>query len=303
MSRFACVDPSSPPGCRAAPCAAGIGLRAQHQAEVMASHPPVGWFEVHAENHFGGGAALHHLEVVRRDYPVSLHGVGLSLGSAAGIDRRHLERLAGLAERIEPGLVSEHLSWSIAGGLYFNDLIPLPLTEEALGVVSRNILRVQDRLRRRILIENPSAYLRFADSPIPEPEFLAALVARTGCGLLCDVNNIYVSAGNLGGDPLAWLDAVPAAAVGEIHLAGHHRTTVDGVDILIDDHGSRVAAEVWALYRHAVARFPAAPTLIEWDTAIPPLAELVAEAHQADRQRARGLADAGLREVRHDVAA
>jgi uncharacterized protein (UPF0276 family) len=261
---------------------AGIGLRGPHVAEVMAARPDVPWFEVHAENYLGGGAAVHALETIRRDHPVSLHSVGLSLGSAEGLDERHLARLAALVKRIEPALVSEHLSWSVAGGVYLNHLLPLPYTEAMLDLFCQHVDRVQARLRRRILIENPSAYLRFRGSHIPEPSFLAELVRRTGCGLLCDVNNIYVSAHNLGTDPATYLSALPANAVGEIHLAGHTANDVDGLVVLIDDHGSQVAEPVWELYSAACARFGAVPTLIEWDTNLPPLDVLLTEARRAD---------------------
>jgi uncharacterized protein len=260
---------------------AGIGLRSRHLAEIASTTPAVGWLEVHAENYMGGGPAGRTLEGLRRDYPLSVHGVGLSLGSAEELDARHLERLAGLVGRFEPALVSEHLSWSIAGGVYLNHLLPLPYTPEALAVVSRHVDRVQERLRRRILVENPSSYLRFADSPIPEVDFLNALARRTGCGLLCDVNNVYVSCQNLSGDAAAYLDAVDPAAVGEIHLAGHAVNDADGQTILIDDHGSPVAAPVWQLYARALARFGPVPTLIEWDTDIPALAVLLDEAAMA----------------------
>jgi len=250
-------------------------------AEIASTGLAVGWLEVHAENYMGGGPAIQTLERLGRDYPISIHGVGLSLGSAEGLDARHLERLAGLVERIQPALVSEHLSWSIAGGVYLNHLLPLPYTPEALDVVSRNVDRVQERLERRILVENPSSYLRFVHSPLSEVDFLNALARRTGCGLLCDVNNVHVSCQNLGGDALAYLDAVDPAAVGEIHLAGHAVNDADGQTILIDDHGSRVAAPVWRLYARALARFGPVPSLIEWDTDIPPLAVLLEEAATA----------------------
>ena len=267
---------------------AGVGLRARHHAEVVASRPDVGWFEIHAENYMGGGTPLHHLERVRADYPVAVHGVGLSLGAAEGIDPHHLARLATLAERIEPMLVSEHLAWTGLPGqhLYLNDLLPLPYTEEALATVAANVDRVQSALRRSILIENPSVYLAYADSPIPEPEFLAALAARTGCGILCDMNNIHVSCANVGGDPFAYLERLPANAVGEMHLAGHCIKDIDGTRLLIDDHGSPVAPAVWSLYERALTQFPNAPTLIEWDTDVPELDVLVAEAAEADRCRA-----------------
>jgi uncharacterized protein (UPF0276 family) len=268
-------------GRRLASGQAGIGLRAPHLGEVQAARPPVAWLEVHAENYLGGGPARRALLAIRREYPVSLHAVGLSLGTAEGMDGRHLERVADLVGALEPALVSEHLSWSVTGGAYLNDLLPLPYTEEALGVVSRAVDRVQARLGRSILVENPSRYLRFRHSPIPEPEFLAELCRRTGCGLLLDVNNVYVSAANLGLDAAAYLQAVPAERVEEIHLAGHARNDADGVTVLIDDHGSPVAPPVWALFEAALARLGPRPTLIEWDTDLPPLATLLAEAGRA----------------------
>jgi uncharacterized protein len=262
---------------------AGIGLRAPHVAEVIASRPAVGWLEVHAENYMGGGPAIRALEMLRRDYPISLHGVGLSLGSADGVSVRHLRRLKALVERIQPAAVSEHLSWSVAGGTYLNHLLPLPYTEDALDVVSRHVEHVQRALGRAILVENPSSYLRFRDSRIPEVQFLGELAERTGCGILLDVNNVYVSARNFDQDPAAYLDAVPAAAVGEIHLAGHAVNDADGHTILIDDHGSPIAAPVWRLYERTLRRIGAVPTLIEWDTDIPELSVLVAQAEIAKR--------------------
>jgi len=280
------------------PAKAGIGLRAPHLAEFVASPPAVGWVEVHPENYMGDGPALRALERVRADLPVSLHGVGLSLGSSDGLSERHLARLEKLTDRLQPALVSEHLSWSVVEGSYLNDLMPLPYTEESLVLVARHIDYVQDRLRRRILVENPSSYLRYRHSTIPEPEFLAALVRLTGCGLLCDVNNIYVSGRNLGFDPAGYLAALPAEAVGEFHLAGHHVNPVGEGEILIDDHGSEVAGPVWALHRQALALIGARPTLIEWDCRIPPLRVLVAEAVKAD-----GFAAVCLREGDDDRAA
>jgi uncharacterized protein (UPF0276 family) len=262
----------------------GLGLRAPHLAEVVSTRPAVGWWEIHAENHLGGGPPRRQLEAIRRDAPVSVHGVGLSLGTADGPDVRHLARVRRLIEWLEPVLVSEHLSWSIAGGAYLNHLLPLPYTEESLTLVSRNVETVQAALGRPLLIENPSSYLRFRHSPIPEPQFLAELARRAGCGLLCDVNNVYVSTQNFGLDARAWLDAIPPEAVGEIHLAGHARNEADGRTILIDDHGSRVAEPVWELYHRALARFGRVPTLIEWDTDIPPLAVLMNEAGHAARR-------------------
>jgi len=266
------------------PLVAGVGLRFPHHQAFLDQRPAVGWLEVHAENYMGGGQPLQVLQQLRRDYPVSLHGVGLSLGSAEGLDPAHLQRLAQLAERIAPALVSEHLSWSVAGQTYLADLLPLPMTEEALEVACRHVDQVQERLGRTILVENPSSYLQFAHSTIPEWEFLACVAARTGCGILCDVNNIYVSACNHGWDALTYLRALPPAAIGEIHLAGHAVTQLaSGAQLRIDDHGSRVAPAVWALYQEALARFGARPTLIEWDTDIPPLPVLLAEAAQAER--------------------
>jgi uncharacterized protein (UPF0276 family) len=248
----------------------------------VASHPPVGWLEVHAENYMGGAAAIRALEVLRGDYPIALHGVGLSLGRADALDERHLARLHRLVERLAPAIVSEHLAWSEVGSGYLNHLLPLPYTEEALGIVGRHVDQLQERLGRQVLVENPSSYLRFRHSPIAEPEFLRELVRRTGCGLLCDVNNAYVSGHNLGFDPAAYLDALPAGAVGEIHLAGHAVNEADGRTVLIDDHGSAPIEDVWSLYRRALARFGPVPTLVEWDTNLPPLAVLVAEAARAD---------------------
>jgi uncharacterized protein (UPF0276 family) len=270
-------------GKRALPSGAGIGLRAPHVGELLATRPAVPWLEVHPENYMSGGPALVLVEAVRREYPVSLHGVGLSLGTAEDIDARHLSRLRSLVDRLEPCLVSEHLSWSTAGGAYLNHLLPLPYTDETLGVVADHIDEVQNALGRRILIENPSSYLRFRHSSMAEPHFLAELARRTGCGLLCDVNNIYVSAWNVGLDAGSYLDALPAPAIGEIHLAGHAANDADGRTILIDDHGSPVTAPVWKLYQRALERFGSVPTLIEWDTDIPELSVLLGEASVADR--------------------
>src|SRR5574337_66612 len=262
------------------PRRAGIGLRTPHYREILATRPDIGWVEVHSENYFcDGGQPLHFLDRIRRDYPVSLHGVGLSLGSVGPLDAGHLARLKRLVARVEPGLVSEHLSWGAVGGRHLNDLLPLPYTEEALAVVCRNVQQTQEALGRRILVENISSYLRFRHSTIPEAEFIAQVVARTGCGLLLDVNNVFVSAANHGFDARAYLAAIPAAAVEEIHLAGHDRAG----ELLVDTHGSRVAAPVWALYRQTVIRLGPVPTLIEWDTDIPPLSVLLDEMRHADR--------------------
>ena len=264
------------------PPAAGIGLRHPHVAEMIERAPSVGWLEVHAENYMSDGPDAAALEKLRERYPVSVHGVGLSLGSAAGIDPEHLARLKAVCDRFEPALVSEHLAWCIGDGVYLNDLLPVPHDEEALGIVARNIERVQDALQRPILIENLSAYVGFARSVMSEPEFLAELVRRTGCGLLLDVNNVHVSAYNLGFDASAYVAALPAEAVGEIHIAGHARNETPSGAVLIDDHGSRVAAPVWDLYAQALRRIGTRPTLVEWDSALPSLDTLLGEAMWAD---------------------
>jgi uncharacterized protein (UPF0276 family) len=264
------------------PAAAGIGLRFPHHRQVVETRPLVAWFEAHTENYLGG-TSLAQLTAVRRDYPLSLHGVGLSLGSAGGLDMQHLQRVRALAEHIQPALMSEHLSWSIVDGTYLADLLPLPMTEEALGIVCQNVEQTQAALNRRILVENPSSYLQYRHSTIPEWEFLAAVAQRTGCGILCDVNNVYVSAENHGWDALTYLDALPPHLIGEIHLAGHAvRTLPDGRVLRIDHHGAPVAPAVWALYVEALHRFGPVPTLIEWDTDIPALPVLLAESAKAE---------------------
>jgi len=262
------------------PVRAGIGLRTPHCREMTESRPAAaGWLEVHSENYFGAGGQPHvFLERLRADYPLSLHGVGLGLGSADALDLAHLRRLAGVIERYEPGLVSEHLCWSAAGGRHLNDLLPLPYTEEALTHVAERIVRTQEFLDRQILIENISSYLRFRHSTIPEWEFVAQLAQRTGCGILLDVNNIYVNAVNHGFDARTYLAAIPAKAVQEIHLAGYD----DSGACLIDTHGSAVSEPVWTLYRETIERLGARPTLVEWDTDIPALDVLLGEACKAD---------------------
>lgn len=273
---------------------AGIGLRDPHFREVLEARPPTGWLEVHSENFFGaGGEPLSVLESVRAHYPVSLHGVGLSLGSSDELAERHLQKPKALVDRIEPVLVSEHLCSSSIGGRFLNDLLPLPYTEEALVNVCRRIDHVQEALGREILVENVSSYLRFAASTIPEWEFLFEVARHTGCGLLIDVNNIHVSARNHGFDPRTYLDAIPAAFVKEIHLAGYEED--DG--FLVDTHSRPVHAPVWELYADALERFGSVPTLIEWDNDIPPLATLLEEAGKADRLLANA------REVLHGRAA
>jgi hypothetical protein len=269
------------------PAQAGIGLRFPHHDHVLAAPGCTAWLEVHPENYLGEGAAADILTLVRADYPMSLHATGLSLGSAEGVNRAHLDAIAGLCRRIQPSLVSDHLSWSAAGDLHLPDLLPLPYTREALDIFTRNIDTVQTALGCPILIENPSVYLAFAQNEMDESEFLAALSRRTGCGVLLDINNIAVSAANLGQDAqarlAALLDAVPAAAIGEIHLAGHTvRQLPGGIALRIDDHGSPVSDEVWRLFDAAIRRIGARPALIEWDTAIPAFEVLAGEAAMAD---------------------
>jgi uncharacterized protein len=270
------------------PARAGIGLRHPHHRAFVEERPPVGWVEVHSENYFGGGRPLAFLEAARARYPLSLHGVGLSLGTAGPLDRTHLDRIKALIGRVEPALVSEHVSWSVSGGVYLNDLLPLPYTEESLDVICAHVRETQDVLGRRILVENPSTYLQFTHSTIPEWEFVAEIARRTGCGLLLDVNNVYVSAGNDGFDAARYVAAMPREAVQEIHLAGHTVRQIDGMTLRIDDHGSPVCDAVWQLYRAALRQLGPVPTLIEWDCNIPELAVLVAEAATADGMLAEG---------------
>lgn len=261
----------------------GIGLRAPHLAEIVRDRPATAFLEIHAENYLAPSPALAAVERLRADYAFSVHAVGLSLGTAEGLDEEHLDRVAGLVRRLQPAYVSDHLSWSIADGRYLNDLLPLPYTEEALAIVVGNVCRLQERLGRQISIENPSCYLAFAHSTLSEPEFLAEVTRRSGCGLLLDVNNVYVTAHNLRLDPRTWLERLPAEAITQYHLAGHAVNDADGEPILIDDHASRVRPAVWSLFGEAVVRFGRRPTLIEWDAEIPPLEVLLEEAACADR--------------------
>ena len=271
----------------------GIGLRHPHYDTMLRERPALGFVEVHSENFFAdGGAALGLLHAARARWPVSLHGVGLSLGSAAGLDDWHLDRLARLVQRIEPVRVSDHACFARAPRqrgqppVHANDLLPVAFTEAALDIMVTNVQRVQERLSRPILVENLSAYLHWADDAMAEPEFFNRLAQRSGCGLLLDLNNLVVNALNDGADAVAaacaWVDAIDPAIVGQIHLAGYH----DAGDIVIDDHGSRVHADVWQVYRHALQRLGARPTLIEWDTALPELAVLLDEAALAGQAQA-----------------
>jgi uncharacterized protein (UPF0276 family) len=260
------------------PAAAGVGLRPVHYKQILIERPAIAWFEVHSENYFGAGGQPHYyLERVRDAYPLSLHGVGLCLGSIGPLDQAHLRRLDTLVHQIEPRLVSEHLSWGRVDQRFLNDLLPLPFTEEALDVVCDHLDEVQERLRRQILIENISSYVELRHSTMPECEFVSRVARRTGCGILLDVNNLYVNSSNHGVDPLAYIDALPAGAVKEIHLAGHDRAGT----LLIDTHGTSVAGPVWSLYRYAIDRLGPIATLIEWDTDIPALDVLMEEAGKA----------------------
>ncbi len=263
----------------ALPTAAGLGLRAPHLKHVLAVRPRVPWFEVHSENYFAeGGPALSALDRIRADYPVALHGVGLSLGSTDPLSREHLAKLGALIRRVDPAMVSEHLCWSGVAGRHFNDLLPLPFTEEALSLVCARVEMVQDFLGREIAVENISAYVAFADPEMPESEFVAAVVRRTGCRLLLDVNNVYVNAVNHGLDAEAYLAAMPGESVAEIHLAGFDATG----PCLIDTHSARVAPEVWTLYQRTIARIGPRPTLIEWDVDLPDFEVLETEAATAE---------------------
>jgi uncharacterized protein len=268
----------------------GIGLRTEHYADVLTAPPPVDWFEVISDNFMvPGGNPRRVLRAVRERWPVALHGVSLSLGSVDPLNEAYLDDLAALAQEVEPAIISDHLCWGSHGGTYAHDLLPLPFTEEALGHVAARVARVQDRLKRRILVENVSSYVAFAQSSLTEWQFLTALTERTDCGLLLDVNNVFVSAHNHGFDARAFIDAVPVGRVGQFHLAGHSRLG----ELLLDTHDHPVQGEVWDLYRHAVARFGDVPTLIEWDDKVPPLARLCEESQRARVVAAE--ARAGLR--------
>lgn len=257
---------------------AGIGLRARHYPEFSGARPAAGWLEVHSENYFGaGGRERAMLESLRRDYPLSLHGVGLGLGSAEGYSPRHENKLCELVARVEPVFVSEHLCWAADADRHFNDLLPLPYTREALDLVAGRVTRLQEKLGRRILVENISCYIDAGPHDMSEGEFLAALVRRSGCGLLLDVNNLYVNQVNLGRDAMAQMRALDPESVCEIHLAGYFA----GEHCLIDTHGARVDAAVWRLYEAALGRFGPVATLIEWDTDVPPLEVLLEEAAKA----------------------
>lgn len=260
------------------PACAGIGLRSPHYRELLTEQPSIGWLEAHSENYFGdGGQPLQVLEQLRETYPLSLHGVGLGLGSTDPLNKTHLRKLRAVCERFEPALVSEHLCWNALNGQYFNDLLPLPYTKEALSHIVSRLSEVQDFLSRQVLIENLSSYLEFSVSSIPEWDFLAETARQSGCGILLDINNIYVNACNHGFDAEQYLSAIPGELVGEIHLAGFEPRA----GMLIDTHSRPVSAAVWQLYEYAINRYGARPTLIEWDNDIPALAVLLKEAAKA----------------------
>jgi hypothetical protein len=261
------------------PCTAGIGLRAPHYREVLQAKPALGWVEVHSENYFDGGAPLHTLLKVREQYPVSLHGVGMGLASSTPPDWNHLSSLRRLCDAVEPAAVSEHLSWNATDGIVINDLLPFPYTQVSLSCVAIRVDQVQERLGRQLLIENLSSYLSFTSSEMNEGEFLAELSRRTGCGILLDINNLYVNSRNLGMDAKSYIQKLPADAVLEYHLAGH--SVQDGC--LVDTHSDKVCAEVWDLYQFVLQNIGPRPTLIEWDNDIPELSVLLDEAKQAQK--------------------
>jgi hypothetical protein len=278
----------------------GTGLKHEHAADIIDSNRHVDFFEIHAENYMGAGGPPHHLlRSIRRDYPISIHGVGLSIGGAGPLDRDHLRRLKQLIEIYEPVAFSEHLAWSSHGGVFMNDLLPLPYNAETLSCVADHIDEVQDTLGRRMLLENPSTYVEFETSDMSEVAFLQAVASRTGCGLLLDVNNVYVSAVNHGFDPAAYIDGFPIGHVGEMHLGGFAEDVdTDGGRLLIDAHASPTADPVWALYRRAIMRAGPIPTLIEWDNDVPEFFAVVAEV-----ARAKNALVAEVRRRNHKVAA
>ena len=267
------------------PHAPGIGFKPQHFAAVLAEPGPVQWLEIHAENYMGdGGRPLAQLRALSERFAISVHGVGLSIGGDGPLDREHLARLKHLTGWLNPASFSEHLAWSTHDSHFLNDLLPLPYTDATLARVADHIDQVQEALGRRMLLENPSSYLAFAESSWPETEFLAELVRRTGCGLLLDINNVFVSATNLGFTPQAYIDAFPLAHVGEVHLGGHDTQADDhGAPLLIDSHGREVAEPVWALLDYTLAKSGSRPVLVEWDTDVPDWPVLRDEATRAAR--------------------
>lgn len=266
------------------PLGAGVGFKPEHFAAIRSGARDISFFEVHAENYLGAGGPPHaQLTALRADHPLSVHGVGLSIGGARGLDKAHLARLHQLCDRYQPESFSEHLAWSSHGDHYLNDLLPLPYTAETLALVCDHVDQVQAALGRRMLLENPATYVTFAQSQMPETEFLAQVVARTGCGLLLDINNVFVSCTNHRIDPRAYLADYPMAAVGEIHLGGHEAEDLPSGPLLIDSHGAAVADPVWTLYAEVIARIGPRPTLVEWDNDLPEWPVLAAEATRAAR--------------------
>jgi uncharacterized protein (UPF0276 family) len=260
----------------------GVGLRLPHLSEVATAFPSVSWLEAHPENFLANPHARELLGTISSRYPISLHSVGISVGSADGIDGAHLQRIVDLVEELEPVFVSGHLAWSMFGGRYLNDLLPLPYDEEALKIVENHVLQVQDAIGQPFIVENPASYLAFGASTLSEIQFLGELTRRTGCQLLCDVSNIVVSASNLGFNPYTYIDEFPAEAVAELHLGGFTREAEGSAsEVLIDTHDSPIADEAWQLYSHALRRFGPKPTLIEWDNSLPDLATLIEEAAHA----------------------
>jgi uncharacterized protein (UPF0276 family) len=273
------------PSNRRLPEGTGIGLRLPHLVEVVATRPSVGWLEVHPENFLANPHATELLTELARDYPISVHTVGISIGSVDGIDRMHLQRVRAFVDAINPIMVSGHLAWSTHQGAYLNDLLPLPYDDESLRVVTAHLNEVQDGLGRRYVIENPSTYVAFSTSTMTELEFLNVLVYRTGCSLLCDVSNVYLSAHNMGYDPYQFIDGLPMGAISELHLGGftpEEDEANPGATLLVDTHKSAIADPAWDLYAHALRRFGSKPTIIEWDNEIPSLAILIGEAARAD---------------------
>ncbi len=287
------VGGSAPRACTL-PARSGLGLKPEHFRSILETLPDLGFLEIHAENYMVEGGPYHHyLAKIRSHYPLSIHGVGLSIGAEAGLDEAHLDRLAALIKRYEPQSFSEHLAWSSHGGVFLNDLLPLPYHAETLHRVCAHIDRVQERLQRRMLLENPATYVEFADSTFGEADFIGELVRRTGCGLLLDVSNVHVSCVNHGRDPQAFITALPLAATGQIHLAGFARDVdAAGDPLLIDSHGAAVADEVWRLYRFALEMLGPVPTLIERDNDVPAFPVLLAEARKAEAMLTT-LAEAG----------
>lgn len=284
MTRFFFPPESVPMYPSSLPTRSGLGLKPEHFRDILASRPDLGFFEIHAENYMVDGGPFHHyLGLIRRDYPLSIHGVGLSIGGGSPLDEAHLDRLAVLLDRYQPESFSEHLAWSSHGDVFLNDLLPVAYDAATLTRVCAHIDRVHERLGRRMLLENPATYVEFAASTMSEAEFLCEVVRRTGCGLLLDVNNVYVSCTNHGRDPYAVFDALPWFAAEEIHLAGFARDVdAAGDALLIDSHGAPVAQAVWDLYRHALTLTGPLPTLIERDNDIPAFSVLFAEAKQAE---------------------